>query len=86
MDSSHRWLRIFETTDHTKILESQDYGFKVFVILIFYRKKRPFQEVQCDKTKIPPNMTERLKQIFAIIIFKHDQLFHGLSTPFVKNP
>ena len=39
MDFSHRWLRISETTDHTKILEPQDYVFKVFVILIFYGQK-----------------------------------------------
>lgn len=39
----HRWLRISETTDHAKILDSQDYVFKVPVILGFCRQKHQLQ-------------------------------------------
>ena len=64
IEFSHRWLRISKTTDHTKLLESKDYLFKVFVILRKYRQKRQFQEVQCDTTKIQPNVTKCLKTYF----------------------
>ena len=40
VDFSHRELKIFETTNYAKIVESQEYVFKVLVILIFYRQKR----------------------------------------------
>ena len=64
MVSSHRWLRISKTTDHTKILDSQDYIFKDFVILRLYGQKRQFQEVRSDKTKTEPDMTKCLKTYF----------------------
>ena len=64
VDFSHSWLGLSETTDHTKILEFQVYVFKISVILRSYRPKGQFQEVQCDKTKIKPNMTKCLKTDF----------------------
>ena len=60
VDFSHRWLRISETNDHTKILESNDYVFKFFVILRFYRKTSISRSTVWHK-KIQPNMTYHLK-------------------------
>ena len=66
VDFSNRLLRISETTNHAKMLESQEYVFKVPVILIFYGQKHQFKEVQYDQTKIQLNMTKCLKTKFLI--------------------
>ena len=64
LTNSKGLTKISVANDHTKILESHDYVFKVFVILRLYGQKRQFQEVQSDKTKIQPDMTKGLKTDF----------------------
>ena len=82
---SHRRLRISGTTDHTKIIESHGFFFKVFVILRLYSKNINFKKYSMTQQKFSVIWISVWKEIFLIIKFKHDQLFHGLTSLFVKN-
>ena len=85
VDFYHRWLRFSETTDHTKILEFQVYVFKISVILRSYGPKGQFQEVQCDKTKIKPNMSKCLKTDFCNPNILAWSVFSWISNNLCKN-